>query len=219
MTPPPIVLAPRPAPETMLRPGRIARLAFLALFLAPAAATTSNFLKCLTSFKEHNITVGGTDYDGTPVTNPLDAVGLTYTACVQHCNLKREPFDWTRFSQEFSAWLIPWLALISQLPFGAKNRLDNLISGELPCSVCRFVVLIFSPHHHSRPHRRVSHPRSILTRSDSHQYSLGQQSLLRHQVPQPQERRQGSHLPPTGPTPSDHPRRPSRVAHSPPRER
>ena len=202
----------------MLRPGRIARLAFLALFLAPAAATTSDFVHCLARFKEHNITVGGTDYDGTPVANPLDAVGLTYTACVRYCNLKREPFDWTRFSQQFSAWLIPWLALISQLPFGAKSRLDNLISGQLPFSVCRFVVLVFSSYYHSRPHRWVSRPRSILARSDGHQYSLGQRPLLRHQVPQLQERGQGSNLPPTGPTPSDHPRWSPRVAHSPPRE-
>ena len=200
-------------------PGGIACLAFLALFIVPAVATTSNFVKCLDKFKQLNVTVGGTDYDGAPVTNPLDAVGLTYTACVQYCNPKREPFDWTRFSQQFSAWLIPWLALVSQLPFGAKSRLDNLISGELPCGLRRFAVLIFSLHYHSRPHRWISHPRSILARSDGHQYSLGQRPLLRHQVPQPQERCKGSHLPPTGSTPSDHPRWSPRITYCPPRER
>jgi hypothetical protein len=30
--------------------------------------------------------------------------------------------------QKFSAWLLPWLALLSQLPFGATHRLDNFVS-------------------------------------------------------------------------------------------
>ena len=129
----------------MPRPGRSPYIIFLALFLIPTAASL-NFVQCLTTFKELNITVGGTDYDGRPVINPQDAVGLTYSACVQHCNLKQEPFDWTAFSQQFSAWLIPWLSMVSQLPFGAKSRLDNLISGEFPHGVHRFVVPIFLLH-------------------------------------------------------------------------
>ncbi|KAE9382354.1 hypothetical protein BT96DRAFT_298587, partial [Gymnopus androsaceus JB14] len=32
------------------------------------------------------------------------------------------------FSNQFSAWLLPWLALLSQLPFGANDNLENLIS-------------------------------------------------------------------------------------------
>ena len=32
------------------------------------------------------------------------------------------------FSQQFSSWLLPWLALLSQLPFGANDKLDNLES-------------------------------------------------------------------------------------------
>ena len=117
----------------MPRPAKSACL-FLALFLVPIAAS-SNFVQCLARFKELNITVGGTDCNGRPVINPQDAVGLTYPACVQYCSSKQESFDWTLFSQQFSAWLLPWLALVSQLPFGAKSRLDNLISGEFPCSL------------------------------------------------------------------------------------
>ena len=32
------------------------------------------------------------------------------------------------FSQQFGSWLLPWLALVSQLPFGANDNLDNLIA-------------------------------------------------------------------------------------------
>ncbi|KAG2344915.1 hypothetical protein BDR05DRAFT_982310 [Suillus weaverae] len=38
---------------------------------------------------------------------------------------------WANTSQQFSAWLLPYLALISQLPFGARHRVDNLMSAIL----------------------------------------------------------------------------------------
>ena len=190
--------------QIMPRPGRSACLTALALLFIPTAASP-NFVQCLARFKELNITVGGTDYDGRPVINPQDAVGLTYTACVQHCSPGQESFDWTAFSQQFSAWLIPWLALVSQLPFGAKSRIDNLISGEFPCSIHRVVVPIFLLQYPSCTHCRVSHPRGVLARSYSHQYPLGQRPFLRNQVPQPREGCQGSHPPPTSPTLSKHP--------------
>ena len=128
----------------MPRPGGSACLTFLALFFISATASP-NFAQCLASFKELNITEGGTDCDGRPVVNSTDAVGLDYTACVQYCGTEKESFDWTAFSQQFSAWLLPWLALLSQLPFGAKSRLDNLISGRFPCGLYQFTVPINSP--------------------------------------------------------------------------
>ena len=36
--------------------------------------------------------------------------------------------QWTVFSQQFSSWLLPWLALVSQLPFGANDKFDNFIA-------------------------------------------------------------------------------------------
>jgi len=56
------------------------------------------------------------------------AVGITYSLCIKACGSDQEPFNWTIFSQQFSAWLLPWLALVSQLPFGANDKLDNLES-------------------------------------------------------------------------------------------
>ncbi|KAF8996056.1 hypothetical protein BDQ17DRAFT_1365030 [Cyathus striatus] len=49
----------------------------------------------------------------------------------QLCRILRggqEPFQWSTFSQEFGSWLLPWLALISQLPFGTNDKLINLES-------------------------------------------------------------------------------------------
>jgi len=114
----------------MQRLNWIAYVAFLATLFVPVAAST-NFTQCLINFANSNATEGGTDYNGNPVADPKQAVALTYKACIEWCGSGRKPFRWSAFSQEFSAWLLPWLALVSQLPFGAGSHLDNLISGEL----------------------------------------------------------------------------------------
>jgi hypothetical protein len=57
-----------------------------------------------------------------------NATAITYDLCVSQCGAGPEPFQWTVFSQQFSSWLLPWLALVSQLPFGANDKLDNLES-------------------------------------------------------------------------------------------
>ncbi|TFK68411.1 hypothetical protein BDN72DRAFT_841793 [Pluteus cervinus] len=57
-----------------------------------------------------------------------NATALTYRACVKLCGAGPESPSWTVITQQFSAWLLPWLALLSQLPFGAIDLLDNLSS-------------------------------------------------------------------------------------------
>lgn len=171
------------------------------LFFAPLAAAT-NYTQCLVDFRNGNDTQNGTDYRGDRV-DPKSAVGMTYAACRDRCGVGREPFNWSIFSQQFSAWLLPWLALVSQLPFGAESRLDNLISGQSP-PTC-IIVPAFLPSHISHPRRWVPHPRSVLSRPHRRQHSLGQHPFLGYRVPQPRECRQGSHPPPTGPATSNHP--------------
>ena len=46
---------------------------------------------------------------------------MTYTECVETCGGGAGDFQWTMFSQSFGSWLLPWLALIFQLPFGATS--------------------------------------------------------------------------------------------------
>ena len=72
---------------------------------------------------------GKTDNHGNPLSPPTsNATAITYDLCVSKCGAGQEPFQWTVFSQQFSSWLLPWLALISQLPFGANDTPDNLES-------------------------------------------------------------------------------------------
>jgi len=95
----------------------------------------TNFTQCLNTLvgnanTTNNLT-GLLNGDGQPVTNTGDATAISYSLCVSACGSAQEPFQWSEFSQEFSAWLLPFLALISQLPFGAQYRLDNFMSALL----------------------------------------------------------------------------------------
>ncbi|TFK69331.1 hypothetical protein BDN72DRAFT_615889 [Pluteus cervinus] len=87
-----------------------------------------NFDQCLSDFRNQKFghLEGGRDNQGNPVSNYSEATALTYFACLEFCGGDPEPYSWTVFSQQFSAWLLPWLALLSQLPLGARDILDNL---------------------------------------------------------------------------------------------
>ncbi|KAF8835808.1 hypothetical protein BDN67DRAFT_1015203 [Paxillus ammoniavirescens] len=61
----------------------------------------------------------------------FNATAITIDACYSQCGTGQEPFNWQTFSQDFGAWLLPYLTLISQLPFGGKDHLDNLMSAVL----------------------------------------------------------------------------------------
>ncbi|KAH7908567.1 hypothetical protein BJ138DRAFT_341412 [Hygrophoropsis aurantiaca] len=92
--------------------------------------------QCLSNVRNNNtIPLSGLLHaNGTPITNRSDIMtvgAVSYDVCVQQCGPGLESFSWSSFSQEFSAWLLPYLALISQLPFGARYRPDNLMSALL----------------------------------------------------------------------------------------
>ena len=72
---------------------------------------------------------GKKDSHGNPLSPSIsNVIAITYDLCISQCGGSREPFQWSIFSQQFSLWLLPWLALVSQLPFGANDKLDNLES-------------------------------------------------------------------------------------------
>jgi hypothetical protein len=126
----------------MTRPTRIKSFILLSLFFA-SVASQANFAECLETFRASGNATGGTDWFGRPVNDSKDAVALTYETCNSLCGSDQEAFNWSIFSQQFSAWLLPWLALVSQLPFGAESLFDNLISGEYPmASAHRYVIPI-----------------------------------------------------------------------------
>ena len=105
--------------------GICARAIILSILFALARAV--NFSQCFDDIRNglHG-PHGGTDDNGNPVDNISDAVGITFALCESACGTAAEPFQWFVFSGQFTAWLMPSLALLSQLPFGAGDRVENL---------------------------------------------------------------------------------------------
>ena len=88
-----------------------------------------NFTQCLLSINNNPTLTGKMNNHGDLLSeSATNATAITYGLCIKHCGTGQDPFQWTVFSEQFSSWLLPWLALLSQLPFGANDKLDNLES-------------------------------------------------------------------------------------------
>ncbi|EIN03495.1 hypothetical protein PUNSTDRAFT_109378 [Punctularia strigosozonata HHB-11173 SS5] len=105
-----------------------ARLLLLVICLiASRAFSFTNFDQCFDDIKKDNSTMSGwRDNHGHAVTDINKLTAISYKLCVDRCGTGIEAFKWTVFSQQFSNWVLPWLALLSQIPFGARNRYDNI---------------------------------------------------------------------------------------------
>lgn len=71
---------------------------------------------------------GAVDANGIQVTNLTDALGISYQLCLKACGTGTGDFDWKSFSQQLTAWLLPWLGLISQIPYGTRDGLSDLLA-------------------------------------------------------------------------------------------
>ncbi|KAF9261139.1 hypothetical protein L218DRAFT_946325 [Marasmius fiardii PR-910] len=105
-------------------------LTLLSLFiLLRVVDATTNFTRCLLDVQSNLYgPYAGVDNSGRPLPDILKATAIPYVVCAEKCGSAPEPFAWSIFGQEFSAWLLPYLALLSQLPFGAQDKWDNLLA-------------------------------------------------------------------------------------------
>ncbi|KIK80271.1 hypothetical protein PAXRUDRAFT_159098 [Paxillus rubicundulus Ve08.2h10] len=100
-------------------------------------SNADNFTQCLIDAQNHanetQDTSGLRFNNGSqvPLQSIFNATAITIDSCYSQCGTGQEPFNWQTFAQDFSAWLLPYLALISQLPFGARYQTDNLMSAVL----------------------------------------------------------------------------------------
>lgn len=101
----------------------------LLLISSAEAAGGVNFNRCLSDIQSGSYGMDGLlDNDGHPIPiggNASDATAVTLDVCYRACGRGSEPFSFPAFAQESSAWLVPWLALLSQLPFGANDLFEN----------------------------------------------------------------------------------------------
>lgn len=106
-------------------------LILLVLQLCRTTYASPDFVKCLERLQNQEfgqVVEGAVDANGYSVSNVTLAVGLTYPACINLCGSGNEAFNMNSFSQQLVTWLLPWLALISQLPYGSNDVLKNFES-------------------------------------------------------------------------------------------
>lgn len=128
----PKFLGPSSRTPRVCLPMFVLRNIFLLLLLAsgPALAKNSNLTACLARVHSGALILPANstlDSKGRP-TSASVAAAIPYGVCVKECGPYPSRFEWTTFSTNFSTWLLPWLALISQLPFGSQHRQQNVIS-------------------------------------------------------------------------------------------
>jgi len=131
-----------------------------------STVAASNFSQCFDAIRNGTYgPSGGVDIHGQPIQNIAQAVGMTYELCKRACGTSPESFDWHEFAEKFTSWLLPWLALISQLPFGAKYRVDNLTSmvlavGSPTLAAYSLILTILNGQWVARRFSGVSYPNS-----------------------------------------------------------
>ena len=88
---------------------------FTALLLIINRVTAEESEPCWKKLQASNITEGWRDSSGNRVDRTL-ATAVSFEVCVQVCGKGSDPFRWTAFAPHFTASLLPWLALATQIP-------------------------------------------------------------------------------------------------------
>lgn len=65
--------------------------------------------------------------------NETGETQFTYKQCVNTCGGGAGVFKWSMFSQDFNAWVLPWITLMFQLPFGATSVLSLMCGHAGEC--------------------------------------------------------------------------------------
>ena len=118
----------RPTKLTILEPKQPFALLLLWLSFCTVAFGGPDFPTCLQNVLSSRSLDGTVDTNGNPTTNTDLITGLTYDRCVADCGPGSVDFNWYTFSRNFISWLVPWLALISQLPYGTRDALSNFVA-------------------------------------------------------------------------------------------
>ncbi|KAJ7267890.1 hypothetical protein C8J57DRAFT_1614058, partial [Mycena rebaudengoi] len=106
---------------------------------------------------------GGTDIHGHRITDVSDLAGMTYQMCVAQCGTAPMAFDFAAFSTQFNSFMLPFLALTAQLPFGAMSRADNFSTiamtiGSPTLAIFSLMITVLNARWLKRRFGRISYP-------------------------------------------------------------
>jgi hypothetical protein len=88
---------------------------------ASAQKQRLNMTECIDRINRANRTQTMMNYMGSNVP------GADYATCKEYCGDMSSRFQWSNFSQQFTGWLLPFLALTAQLPFQSDNAWHNIM--------------------------------------------------------------------------------------------
>jgi hypothetical protein len=91
----------------------------------------ARFDLCKASFLNQTNTTGAVDLHGNPVSSIGDAQGMTYPICYKRCGDGWQRDPWLSISAYLATWLIPWIALVGQLPFQTRSWIHDCLSASL----------------------------------------------------------------------------------------
>ena len=69
----------------------------------------------------------GATWNATHPTEPPPPFSLTYEQCLVECGAGVGGVNWQGLSQNFGAWLLPWITLMFQIPFGAERKFRHFV--------------------------------------------------------------------------------------------
>ena len=118
------------------------------------------------------------------LTEPPPPFSLSYERCLVECGSGLGDINWKGFSQTFGAWLLPWIALMFQMPFGAKGESCNFLACGLRLTYLHRPI---GRHPFLLHHDRFTRPCCLLPPNRASQHTMALQSVFRRKFPQFQD--------------------------------
>lgn len=91
----------------------------------------ARFDLCKADFLNQTDPTGAVDIHGHPVASIDDAQGMNYATCYSRCGDGWQRDPWLSISAYLATWLIPWIALVGQLPFQTRSWIHDCLSASL----------------------------------------------------------------------------------------
>jgi hypothetical protein len=106
--------------------GPVATAQWIPLLSSPQ----TNMTQCILDIRNHTLSYDPflVTIDGQRMTNPLEANGTDYDTCLVYCGDSADAFNWSLLSQQFTGWLLPFLALLAQLPYESDGTWHDFMS-------------------------------------------------------------------------------------------
>ena len=95
-------------------------MALFFLAACPLGVHTANLDECAKRLRATHAAAAALNVTDSP--GPPPPLNLTYEQCLAKCGGGLGNISWEVFTQSISAWFLPWIVLMFQIPFGAECK-------------------------------------------------------------------------------------------------